>query len=188
MALPQMPVHIRSVLLLGDQLPTQCRQPTVTSLFESAIFVCFDRPEFIPVTVTSPSMDTPVEPHRAYLLRGNLLPRFHDSNTTLLVTSTAYATFDPRIDNNHLSPRALISSIGRVTECHFSQQDQRWIVRALHRDYDPMYTLQRAIMRDIGLELFAVGNILGFNGTIFGYDQDHARWIIHLYEAEPMQQ
>ncbi|EGG10470.1 uncharacterized protein MELLADRAFT_103064 [Melampsora larici-populina 98AG31] len=148
-------------------------------------------------------MSDPVEANTSYLLRGTLLPRSHNSHTTLILTSTASATFDPRINTNNFSQRAYISSVGRVTECHFSHQEHRWIVRARHRDYDPIlttvyqdrnivnfdveYTLQRATMREIGLELFAIGNILGFNGRIFGYDQGHGRWIIHLTEAEPMQ-
>ncbi|EGG11588.1 uncharacterized protein MELLADRAFT_102511 [Melampsora larici-populina 98AG31] len=117
----QLSVHFRSTLYLGDQLQPDSSHRLAGPLYASDVFVCFNRPEYIPVTVMASGGSTVLEP-----------------------------------DVPHFQSRTIVN-------------------------FDVEYTLQRATMREIGLELFQIGDVLGLHGTLFGYDQTRDQWIVHRW-------
>ncbi|EGG05015.1 uncharacterized protein MELLADRAFT_107968 [Melampsora larici-populina 98AG31] len=153
-------------------LPRRSEPRSGAAMYDSEIFVCFNRAEHIPVTVMASGRETPLQQNTTHLLRGNLIPHRYSRSTLLVVTSSQPADPAPLTDR-HLLPRTYISSNGTVTERYFLHGDQRWIVIALHRDYDPTshsivsfdveYTLQRGTMQEIGRELFRIGDTLGLH-------------------------
>ncbi|EGG01549.1 uncharacterized protein MELLADRAFT_110908 [Melampsora larici-populina 98AG31] len=120
---------------------------------------------------------------RIILSPGDRWSSLHTDEAVLVRSTQAPGTLGTAID------ATLVTSIGRVEECHYSTHVKRWVVTVVHRDWDPTffstvsftveYTLGHDKMVAIGIDMFQIGRVLTFNGDVIGQSSPQQRWIIN---------
>ncbi|EGG10582.1 uncharacterized protein MELLADRAFT_103263 [Melampsora larici-populina 98AG31] len=162
---PYLPIGFQSGLVLGEKVSLASTYRFSLGHFSSEVFTTSNGLGMTPITVieTSPGQ---LEGNSCYYVYGRILarrypmgPGFH-ADRTIPMTSRPGSQFQAASQDY-----VLVTSIGRVLECYFSDQRMRWVVKER--------------MGELGVGTFEVGSILSFDGHLIGYAAGSDKWTIN---------
>ncbi|EGG01235.1 uncharacterized protein MELLADRAFT_67237 [Melampsora larici-populina 98AG31] len=158
--------------------------------YSTELFITIDGPQMAPANVIE-STPGQLQTRSTYYTYGRIiLPPYH--SVPILHSDRAVLAV-PAVDSPTSSTypnHVLITSIGRVLDCYYSDIARCWVLIVLHRDWESSsfstvsfrvrYTIRNDTMGTLGLEMFQLDALVSLSGTLSGYAQSSQEWTVNL--------